>query len=145
MESHRVVRLGPQMAVKLSALRPGPPLTLGTFVVLISVRGWVDPRERVRLVGLSKLKNPVTSTGIEPPIFLFVTQCLIQLRYRVSQRNKCTDVNKSGFKIIHIWIRRKRNLCTCLRQNPGTVCEVESIGNRRFTLIPIINYIEDES
>jgi hypothetical protein len=43
--------------------RPLPP---GRFLVLISVRGWVDLRVIVQLEGLGHLKNPVTSSGIEP-------------------------------------------------------------------------------
>jgi hypothetical protein len=37
----------------------------------------------VRLERLGQLKNPRTSSGIEPAAFLFVAQCLNQLRYRV--------------------------------------------------------------
>jgi hypothetical protein len=36
------------------------PLRPGRFLVLISVRGWVDPEVIVRLEGLGQLKNPVT-------------------------------------------------------------------------------------
>jgi hypothetical protein len=52
------------MAVRLSALRAGRPLPPpGRFLVLISVRGSVDPRAIVRLEGLGQLKNPIISSG----------------------------------------------------------------------------------
>jgi hypothetical protein len=61
------------MAVRLLALFTGHPLPLGRFLVLISVRGWVEPRAIVQLEGLGQLNNPVTSLGIEPAIFQLVT------------------------------------------------------------------------
>jgi hypothetical protein len=60
------------MAVMLSALIAGYPLPIRKIPVLISVRGCVDPRAIMRLEGLGKLKNPITSSGIEPSIFLLV-------------------------------------------------------------------------
>jgi hypothetical protein len=58
------------MAVMLSALCAGRPLPQGRFLVLIPIRGWVDPRAIVRLEGLGRLKNLMTSSGIEPVTYL---------------------------------------------------------------------------
>jgi hypothetical protein len=38
------------MTMRLSALGAGHPLPPGRFLVLISVRGWVDPRQRQTLI-----------------------------------------------------------------------------------------------
>jgi hypothetical protein len=64
LSSHIFYTIGSQMAVT-SALRAGRPLPPGRFLVLISVRGLIDPRAIVRLEGLGQLKNPMTSSGIE--------------------------------------------------------------------------------
>jgi hypothetical protein len=61
------------MVVRLSALYAGCPLHPGGVLLLISVRGCVDPNAIARLDGLGQLKNPVTLSGIEPVTFLLVT------------------------------------------------------------------------
>jgi hypothetical protein len=53
----------------VSLTRRGRPLPPGRFLVLISVRGWVDPRAIVRLEEFDQLKNPMPSSGFEPATF----------------------------------------------------------------------------
>jgi hypothetical protein len=79
------------MAVRLLVLGADHPLSPGRFLVLISVRGLVDPRAIVRLQGLWQLENPVTWSGIVPATFRLVAQCLNQLRF-----------NKTNLRVLEI-------------------------------------------
>jgi hypothetical protein len=108
------------MAVRLSAPRAGRPLPPGRFLIFISVRGWINPRAIVRLAGLSQLRNPVISSGIELAIFRLVAQCLNQLRYQslgVYFYNiffQCAWFNAEHFRIPFndpksIYVRRSRD------------------------------------
>jgi len=80
--------------VRLSALCTGCLYPQEVFLILISVRGWVNPRD----IALCQWKIPVASSGIKPATFRIVVQCPNQLCQHVPPHTitrTCTDIRST--------------------------------------------------
>jgi hypothetical protein len=75
-------RAGPGPARKLR-YAPAAFTHQERFVLLIFVKGWFDPKAKVRPEGPCQWRIPMTTSWIEPATFRLVAQCLKQLRHRL--------------------------------------------------------------
>jgi hypothetical protein len=80
VEAPRICRQSAHEGGKVVSLTHRPPLPQEISLVLISVRGWIDPRAKMPPEGLSQWEILMTALEMELATFRLVAQCVNQLR-----------------------------------------------------------------
>jgi hypothetical protein len=105
MKAHKVVRRlsshilsGSKIAIRVSALCAGHPLPPGRFLILIPVRGWVDPRAIVQPEWLIELKKKIHFIGTRT---CNLPACSIVPQPDMLFCAHCTNLNTSWLDIVN--------------------------------------------